>query len=217
MSALAKYLPGSVWGFVGMAHYARRLDLSASATVYSTLIQHAVVCGGSILVFGASLLLWPNGGWAHRLVASGSWLVGGLVLLSPLPKRILGLVASRWPRQRVPLRFTRRAIIVALLYYLVSVVPFALGYYYLLQGFYPTPITDVWIFTGIYMISWLAGFVTVVTPSGLGVRDGVQASLLSLFVPPPIAVTIALVQRVWLTVGDLVTGLISLWLLRRLR
>jgi hypothetical protein len=215
--ALAKYLPGSVWGFVGMAHYARRLHLSTRTTVSSALVEQAVVSGGSVLMFGASLLLWPRSGSAHRLIAGGLWAVGLLVLLSPLLARMLSSVAGRGLRESTAPRFTRAGLLVALGYYFLSMVPFVVGYYYLLQGFYPTSFKDVLIFTGLYAISWLAGFVAVFVPSGLGVRDSLQAYLLSWFVPPAVAVTITLVQRVWLTIGDLMSGLLALWLLRRRR
>ncbi len=218
VSALTKYLPGSVWAYVGMAHYGRRFDLSARTTLFTILLQQAVICGGSILIFGATLLLWPGGGIEYPLVAVASWLLAGVILLSPLPKRVLGFLADRiYHEDTAPPRFTRRALIVSLGYFLLSCIPFAIGYYYLLQAFYPSTLRDVVIFTGIYTISWLIGFVAIVSPSGLGIRDGVQAYLLSFFVPSSVAVTIALVQRVWLTVADLITGVISLWLLKRVR
>jgi hypothetical protein len=198
-----------------MAHYGRRFQLSFGTTIFSTLVQQAIICGGSVLVFGASLLLWPDGGWEYPFAAAATWALAAAVLLSPLPKKILGLIAERILKQSTPPQFTRTAIIVALWYFLASWVFFASGYYWLLQGFYPTTVKLTLIFTGIYAISWLAGFVAIVSPSGLGIRDGVQAYLLSFFVPPSVAVTIALVQRAWLTIGDLVTGLVSLWLLKR--
>lgn len=217
VAALAKYLPGSVWGVVGMAHYARRLDLPARTTVYATLMEHAVVSGGSVLVFAASLWLWPRTELRYQLGAATVWLIGGLVVLSPLPSRMVSFIGQRWLRLTITPRFTRRGLLLALLYYFASVPLFAGGYYFLLQSFYPTPFRSVLIFTGLYAVSWLAGFVAIFAPGGLGVRDGVQAYLLSWFVPPAVAVTIALVQRVWLTVGDLLSGLLSLWLLRRTR
>jgi len=215
VTALAKYVPGSVFAYVGMIHYARRRHLSAGTTVFCTLVQQAVVCGGSVLVFGASLLLWPDHGWTYPLAAAAAWVAGGAVLLSPIPKRLLGLIAARILRQHVLPRFTRTAMIVSLGYFLVSWVFFAFGYYWLLQAFHRTSVRDTLIFTGIYAISWLVGFVAFVSPSGLGVRDGVQAYLLSFFVPYPVAITIALVQRLWLTAGDLLTGTAAMWLLRR--
>ncbi len=216
VTALAKYVPGSVWAYVGMAHYGKRANLSAGTTVFSTLVQQAVICGGSVLVFGATLLLWPQVGWT-RWVAAATWTLGVVGLLSALPKRALSIIAARLLGQTAEVQFTRTAIIIALTYFMASWVFFAIGYYWLLDGIYPSSWKATIIYSGIYAISWLAGFLAVVSPSGLGIREGVQAYLLSIFVPPSVAVTIALLQRVWLTVGDLLAGLISAWLLKRMR
>jgi len=216
VTALAKYVPGSVWAYVGMAHYGRRANLSAGTTVFSTLLQQAVICGGSVLFFAATLLLWPQGKWT-RWVAGSIWALGTAALLSTIPKRLLGVAAVRLLGKKAEVQFTRTAIIVALTYFMASWVFFVIGYYWLLDGIYPSSWRAVAIYSGVYAISWLAGFLAVVSPSGLGIREGVQAYLLSIFVPPSVAVTIALLQRVWLTVGDLLAGLISAWLLKRMR
>ena len=144
------------------------------------------------------------------------WAASGLLWLSPLPQRSLSLIASRVLGERVQPRFTRAAILTALFYFQVSWVFFALGYYFLLRGLYPTALKHTLVLAGIYSISWLTGFLSILVPGGLGVRDGVQAYLLSFLVPAPVAVAIALLQRLWLTVGDVVTGLVAMHLLKRI-
>ncbi len=63
--------------------------------------------------------------------------------------------------------------------------------------------------TGSLSIAGALGTLSFFTPSGLGVREGVLALLLSNFVPPPIAVIIALLTRLWVTLGEIFCALFA--------
>jgi uncharacterized membrane protein YbhN (UPF0104 family) len=66
------------------------------------------------------------------------------------------------------------------------------------------------IMMGIFSISWLLGYYVFIFPSGLGIREGVQVYLLSYFFPPSISIVIALVCRIWMTLGDGIISLIAI-------
>jgi hypothetical protein len=66
---------------------------------------------------------------------------------------------------------------------------------------------------GINALSWSAGLVSVVTPAGLGVREGISGILLSKVVAKPYPALIPLVARIWVTAGEV--GTIGILLLRR--
>jgi uncharacterized membrane protein YbhN (UPF0104 family) len=57
---------------------------------------------------------------------------------------------------------------------------------------------------GINALSWTAGFLSIVTPAGLGVREGVAFSLLSKVVARPYPSLIPLAARAWVTVAEVV-------------
>ena len=64
---------------------------------------------------------------------------------------------------------------------------------------------------GINALSWAGGLLSVVTPAGLGVREGISGMLLSGVVDKPYPALIPLVARLWVTVGELGTlGLVFL-------
>ena len=52
---------------------------------------------------------------------------------------------------------------------------------------------------GAYALAWTLGLATLVSPGGLGVREGVLAALLSGLLPGGMAVVAALASRLWLT------------------
>jgi len=60
-----------------------------------------------------------------------------------------------------------------------------------------------------FSISWVLGYITPGAPAGLGVRDAVMILILTNFIGAPSAAFVALVARLIVTLGDVVTFLLS--------
>ena len=58
---------------------------------------------------------------------------------------------------------------------------------------------------GINALSWAGGLLSVITPAGLGVREGISSILLAEIVDRPYPALIPLVARLWVTIGELGT------------
>ncbi|MBI3965524.1 MAG: flippase-like domain-containing protein, partial [Chloroflexi bacterium] len=102
----------------------------------------------------------------------------------------------------------------ALLYWLLVGV----GYYCVLAAFDPTvEVRTAVLVTGFYAGAWLAGYYTLLSPGGLGIRELTYAALLLTVLPSPLAAMLPLVARLWTLVGELISGLIAVALLRTLR
>lgn len=65
-----------------------------------------------------------------------------------------------------------------------------------------------------YSLAWVVGFLSMVTPSGLGVRELAFAALAK-DLPPEVVAYVAIVARLGLLCGDLVLGLVFLWIGRK--
>jgi uncharacterized membrane protein YbhN (UPF0104 family) len=61
---------------------------------------------------------------------------------------------------------------------------------------------------GICAAGYLAGWVAVFVPGGLGVREGVYALLLAEVVPGPVAAAVAILSRLWLTAVELLVAIL---------
>ena len=57
---------------------------------------------------------------------------------------------------------------------------------------------------------WI-GYVSFVTPSGLGFRESALALMLATFFPTPVAVALSLVTRLWSTAGEIL-GVSLVWI-----
>ena len=200
LSQLGKYVPGGVWNFVAAAELARTAGLSRSAVVGSFLL--ALLIGVSTCAMLAMLMV-PQA--AERL-AIPVWLV---------PVGIGGMIAGLvildhvWPslRGRLPAVSPRAMAGSALL---------ALGCWLCSGAMVTLLIAAVGakvsgatflLATGAYAFAWIAGFVALVAPAGLAVREAALIAVLSLQLGLAEASAVALMARVLVTLADLGAGL----------
>lgn len=72
------------------------------------------------------------------------------------------------------------------------------AYYFITLGVYPSlKLTDAAFVIGAASMASAISMLAVFAPGGLGVREGVQALLLALVMPAPIALVVVVVTRVW--------------------
>ena len=76
---------------------------------------------------------------------------------------------------------------------------------------------DVLRYAGVFAAAWVAGFVVVVAPGGLGVREAVIVALLQGRLGEAEAIVLATASRIAFTVVDLSAGVPALIAVRRAR
>jgi uncharacterized membrane protein YbhN (UPF0104 family) len=88
-----------------------------------------------------------------------------------------------------------------------------LGHFLLLKAFYPTlPLQSFSGITSAIALAWIAGYVSLWAPSGLGVRDGVLALLLRAYVPTPVVMLVVVASRLVIVFEDISWALIAILL-----
>jgi uncharacterized membrane protein YbhN (UPF0104 family) len=83
-----------------------------------------------------------------------------------------------------------------------------IGFYLFVDSVYPVAPQYILFLTGALAISSTLGLIAIFAPSGLGVREGVLVYLLLFMMPPPIAVIISILTRIWMTLIEI--GLIGM-------
>ena len=90
--------------------------------------------------------------------------------------------------------------------YLLLWVLLGTAFFLFIKSFYPVVPSQLLLVTGTYAVAWSIGFLSVITPSGLGVREGVLSLLLTSVLPPATATFVALLSRVWTLGVELILG-----------
>ena len=78
------------------------------------------------------------------------------------------------------------------------------AFFLFVRSLAPVPWTDAGVLTACYAFAWIVGFLSFLTPGGLGVREGLLSLLLSSYMPISQATLVALLCRVWILSAELV-------------
>jgi uncharacterized membrane protein YbhN (UPF0104 family) len=208
---LGKYLPGKVWLLLGRFYYYEsrgKSKKSISIALYFETVT-VIIAGG--LIFLVALAFFRGDGLFYFGRPSG-WL-GLLFLLGFVPlhprvlQKILNWILVRFKREPVSLSISYSDILWILFVCILSWVVGGVGFYFFVDSIYPITPQHILFLTGSLAISSTLGLLAVFAPSGLGVREGALVYLLSLMMPPPVAVIISLLTRLWMTLIEI--GLIG--------
>jgi glycosyltransferase 2 family protein len=213
-SQLVRYVPGNIWHLMGRVYLTQQAGVGTRVTSMSLVVELMQTITAALLMAAASLLFW------QRQSAQSLWtlLLIPLLLCYTLPQLLLQRPLE-WALRRTGLGFPdislhRRDLFALLPGYCGSWIAYGCGLYLLALSIHPLPLRAIPALVGIFAIAWVVGFLSFITPSGLGVREGVLGYLLSSLMPLPVALLLALLARVWLTVAELGCAALVVWRLR---
>ncbi len=208
-SALARYVPGAVWQFVAAAQLARAAGL-APALLLTSMLVHV---GFSLLAAAVTAALTLS---HPALQTLGRWGPAGVLALAIVcihPTVIGGMV-------RVVARLSRRSTLAwqgswidGLELFALSLLSWALyggAFVLFASSVINLPRGLVLPLTGVNALSFLAGYLVLFAPAGLGVREVSMTVLLAGVLPAGVATLIALASRLWTVVAELVGGALAL-------
>ncbi|HEV7588417.1 MAG TPA: hypothetical protein VGO40_09910, partial [Longimicrobium sp.] len=204
---LAKYLPGSIWPLATAAAMANRIGTSPVALAGSFVVHAAFTALGAAAV--AALLAAPAGlahGGVPPAVAVTAVALGLLAAHPAVMNRLVG-VAARLARREAPAwRGRWRDGMGLLALYAATWVGYGAAFSLFVSSIAPVS-RGAWpLLAGVNALAFVAGFVAVFAPGGIGVREAALAGLLLPVFPAGGRVVIAAASRLWLMAAELVGG-----------
>jgi hypothetical protein len=206
---------GALWAVAGRAYSYKDHDIPARASVLGSVLELllAILTGLPL----AALAGWRLGylGAGTGLAIAGALFVLELAALHPaILIRVVRLARPRDPTGETlpPIQLTyARTLGWAGIYCLIWLVG-GLGMYLIANLFVHLPLASLPITLGVWVLSNLASYLTLFSPSGLGVKELSTAFLLGTFLADPLPLLIALALRLIWTVYDLLIGVAVLLL-----
>jgi uncharacterized membrane protein YbhN (UPF0104 family) len=193
---LGKYVPGGIWPIVGQAELATRDGVTRSTAYRSTALSMVATLLGAAAVAAATGLVAPSGSRAiPALLALG--VIVTLIALAAAPvRRLLHRLADRvTPRElRLPDGAWFAGIVARYVPMWVLFAVMTVGSAHALGASLDAELVVTLIYAA--CLSWMAGFVIIGLPGGLGVREAVLISLLTGPLGAGVAVSTALISRV---------------------
>jgi len=223
-SNLARFVPGNVWQVATLVVLAQQYGLNKAKALLSQAIYITIslaIAGvlGLLLLFAIpealTVGLVPA---ALRLLVRAplinAVLMGGLIFFLALPpvyRLSAGLTARLTNHQVVasspPLA---RGLMPPLLSSFMWLTQ-GIAFYLFVGSMADVALLQLPAFIVMNAGAYFVGYVSFLTPSGLGFREGALAWMLSLYFPMPVALALSLATRLWVTAGEFLGAVLLFW------
>jgi hypothetical protein len=205
VSSLGKYLPGKVWAIAGMALLAQRAGIAAWAATGSAVVLQVLAIGTGAAVAGltgrqAIAAADPRLGAVLGVLIAGAVAGVALLLWPAFLRRLLQLAAPDAEARGTP---PVAGIAFGIVANLVAWLGYGLALWLLARGLLPSAGLDPALAIAVFTASYLAGFLALFAPGGIGVREGLFILMLQGPLGIAAATALALASRVLLTITEL--------------
>ncbi len=210
LSTMGKYLPGKVWVVVGKVYLAGKEGIPKPIALASAVLEGVLELTASIVFFLVFLTTRPgltalSTNLLYILIGA---VVVGLIMLHPAVFYALTNAVLRWMKKdTVHAAIGYTGMIHLFSYYVLLVLVQGVAFYFFINAICFLPLSTLFGLSASVAAAGALGTLSIFAPSGLGVREGVLALLLTTYVVSPVAVLISLLARLWVTLGELVCAL----------
>jgi uncharacterized membrane protein YbhN (UPF0104 family) len=215
LSNLARYVPGNVWSYVGAVELARRDGVARRVTLAVMALTQVLSVGVAILA-GLPVLLAERARLGRPALLGAAVVAAAAALAALFRRQLLALARRRLP-ELDPADLTPSVGTVALLVvgYAVYWAVTGLAFAALVASMYPLAAGDVPLVVAAYAAAYAAGFLALLTPAGLGIREGVLVVAVAPVLPAGPALVVALVSRLWMMLVEAAGAAVAHWVARR--
>jgi uncharacterized membrane protein YbhN (UPF0104 family) len=198
-SEMAKYIPGMVWTAVGRAYLSKK---DKAKTFLSVLIELKIKVLSSLIV--AVALIYPLIREVINIYIVIIFILAGLVAVHPrIFESILNIGLKIIKKKKARIKSSYSDMLLVLLLFIISWFIIGFGFSIMAHSVYSINFSLIPQIIGIFCLSWAAGFLFLIMPGGIGIREGVMVLFLQSYMPVSIAIIISIIGRIWWTLGDL--------------
>jgi uncharacterized membrane protein YbhN (UPF0104 family) len=198
-SEMAKYIPGMVWTAVGRVYLIKK---NKAKTFLSVLIEIGMKVISSLIV--SLILIYPLIKDVVNVYFIIVLIILGLIAAHPsVFQKVLNLGIKIIKKDSIKIKIKYSAMLHILLIYIVSWFIIGSGFSLMVFSLYPIDFSLIIPTIGIFCISWAAGFLFLIMPGGIGVREAMIVLLFQNYIPATIAIIISIIGRIWWTLGDI--------------
>jgi glycosyltransferase 2 family protein len=218
LSSLARYIPGKIWQFVGAARLAKDYDVPAPVLFTSLIVNMGFTLLAAVVV---GLAVLPDAlSWLPP--AAAPWVLAAAVVVS-----LAGVhpAVMNFGLRLIP-HWVHRTVLVWTGSWLdgIGLVALAAVNWLLYGGalllfvsslIQRTPTSLYLGITGANALAFVAGYVILIAPAGLGAREISMTALLAPLLTSGVAAIVAVASRLWIVAAELSGAGVALWLGRR--
>ncbi|GGK65119.1 membrane protein [Sphaerisporangium melleum] len=201
---LGKYIPGSLWPVLAQMEMGKDLGIPRSRSAAAFFLTYPIYLASGLMV---AVLTLPV--FAGDSVARYAWLLLLLpVLVAALHPRVvngvlgLGLRLLKRPPLERPL--TRHGVLASAGWAFAGWAAYGVHLWLITAGLGAAGPRALALSLGAFALAWCLGFIVVIAPAGVGVREVAMVAALAPVLDGGTAVAAALCSRLVVSLGDLV-------------
>lgn len=204
-SILGKYIPGKVFMLGARVPAYLEAGVKIRKVTICFLLENACTLLGAAFLFIISLFFFPN-----RILENYKFITIALIIIFFIcinPKVInffLGKLEKVMKKVDLLITITYSQMIKLVALFIGNWLILGAGFYILTCSIYPLPLSHLLYVGGVFALSIIIGILSIFTPSGIGVREGIIVLGLSIVMPSEYAVIISIVSRLWATIAELI-------------
>jgi uncharacterized membrane protein YbhN (UPF0104 family) len=202
LSIFGKYIPGKIWMVMGRAAYITEKNHLPLGTLSAISLNAQFIALWLGLIFGMIGLFMLGGLHLWGWVILCLWVCFTVIIFSKLvhgrAERLIRTVFKKYIK--IP-RLTFKSTISVIPWFALNWMLWSVGFYTLVVSL--TAIDIPWSIGLGFPLAGTLGIMTLITPGGLGTREGVIVGYLSLAgIPVLEATTVAIASRLWFLLGE---------------
>lgn len=215
LSSLARYIPGKVFQFVAVAQLSNAAGLSG-AVLLTSLVVHTGMALLSAMLLSAWTLTGPLFPALPPVPIGIAATVLSLLLVHPaFLNAAIGFIPRLLKKKVIRWEGSWIDGIGVLALSVVSWILYGGAYYLFLASLTDIPSSAIPMLSGVNALSFVIGYVSIVTPAGAGVREAAMTQLLLPLVPEPVGAVLSIASRLWTIAAELLGGALVLLLTRK--
>ncbi len=217
LANITRYLPGRIWGIVRLLTLSERFGFSKTAVGVSLTLHVGIeaVLGGLYamsLVFSKQMrstaYLVLERGTGHALLFALFGIViatGALFLITKVSSKAQHFLKTlrEIGSPLLQKHFLKQWFNIFQAHILLWFCQ-GLAFFLFVKSLASVQWKDIGVFSACYAFAWIVGFLSFLTPGGLGVREGLLGLLLANYMATSQATIIALLCRVWMLSSEII-------------
>jgi uncharacterized membrane protein YbhN (UPF0104 family) len=216
MANLARYVPGKVWQVVGMVGLAKEIGLPPQISLASFALVQAYALPASFILI--PLALGTNAALSSLVIFRDiMYIFMAIVVILFLilffrPEGLnwaLNKVLKIFRQEPVEYRPSIKNRFLIFIWYSFNWILFGVSFHFFILALSGTTKISFIYSSGAYIAAYIMGYLSFLSPGGLGVREGVMSALLSPLLTPPVAATVSLINRIWITIAETIVSFLA--------
>lgn len=208
-SWLGRYIPGTAPWILGKIYFASKQGISKNKLAVSSLLEGGLqvnvvlILSLLILSFDSRLNIIDV---RFKFLMIAIALIGIISLTPRVFNKIVSITYKLLKKKTLDKEHLAngKTILTGAGLYAIGAVISGISFFYMAKAVFPDLLySDALFVIGTASLAGAVSMLAVFTPSGLGVREGIQLALLSLIMPTELALVVTVFTRLWSIVTDL--------------